>query len=79
MLDQHTTDMIMPEIDGLRLLEILRDHDQFSVPPVLVMSTLEQSEARDETPASGALDALQKPAQAHVLIDTIHSTLKTHA
>jgi len=55
------TDVMMPDIDGPKLLQHVRHHSQFSQLPVIMMSANEHSEIVFECVRSGADDYLLKP------------------
>ena len=55
------TDVMMPDIDGPKLLQHVRHHSQFSQLPVIMMSANQHSEIVFECVRSGADDYLLKP------------------
>lgn len=53
-------DLVMPQIDGLEMVEMYRQHEVFRHIPVIVLSTREEPEIKSKAFASGANDYLVK-------------------
>ncbi len=53
-------DLVMPQIDGLEMLKIYRQHEEYRHIPVIVLSTREEPEIKSKAFASGANDYLVK-------------------
>lgn len=53
-------DLVMPEIDGLEMVKVYRQHDEFRHIPVIVLSTREEPEVKSKAFANGANDYLVK-------------------
>lgn len=84
LLQNTTPDMIMldlmlPEMDGLRFIELLRKQPKFDHIPVLVLSALDKPEIREEMLAAGAAGFVLKPVQISYLLKEVRTLLKTHA
>ena len=66
-------DLIMPEMDGLELLELL--HDQGSKIPRIVITADIQESARQQCLERGALAVLNKPPRKDELQNTLAKAL----
>ena len=53
-------DLIMPELDGLTILRMLREEPQFSALPVVILSSKESAEVKAECFSNGATDYMVK-------------------
>ncbi|MEJ2690275.1 MAG: diguanylate cyclase [Deltaproteobacteria bacterium] len=53
-------DLVMPEIGGLELVKMYRQHEEFKHIPVIVLSTREEPEVKSKAFAAGANDYLVK-------------------
>ena len=74
--DLVLTDVMMPRIDGFRLLgEIRNDHDLRDI-PVIVLSARAGEEARVEGLNAGADDYLTKPFSARELMARVNANLE---
>jgi two-component system, chemotaxis family, chemotaxis protein CheY len=69
------TDINMPVIDGLGLIERLRAHPEVSAVPIIVITTELATEERDKALALGANSYVTKPIQARAMIDAIKALL----
>jgi CheY-like chemotaxis protein/HPt (histidine-containing phosphotransfer) domain-containing protein len=69
-------DLVMPEIDGLRLLELYRESPTIAATPVVVLSGNDDPEGRSKALAAGASDYLVKLPPKHELVSCIrrHAT-----
>ncbi len=84
LLQNTTPDMIMlnlmlPEMDGLRFIELLRKQPKFDHIPVLILSALDKPEIREEMLAAGAAGFMLKPVQTSYLLKEVRTLLTTHA
>ena len=61
-IDMLVLDLNMPRMDGLQVLESLRDSGSWRALPVIVLSTSTRREDADRAMALGALAVLAKPA-----------------
>lgn len=67
------TDLLMPEMDGFKLLEILQRHE-IDV-PVIVLTADIQNETRERCLSLGAYTVLNKPPKEDELFETINKAL----
>jgi two-component system, chemotaxis family, chemotaxis protein CheY len=77
-VDLVITDLNMPEMDGLTLLQELRADERFQSLPVIILtgSAYEQDSSRAR--AAGATTFLTKPVESEELIATVHGLLTHH-
>jgi CheY-like chemotaxis protein len=79
--DLSLMDMVMPEMDGTQVTQILRK--QFAAPachmPVLALTASANPVDHDRCLASGMTDVLHKPLDEQQLIAKISHTLAAHA
>jgi signal transduction histidine kinase/ActR/RegA family two-component response regulator len=79
--DLTLMDMVMPEMDGMQVTQILRQ--EFAAPachmPVLALTASANPVDHDRCLASGMNDVLHKPLDERQLISKISNTLATHA
>lgn len=69
------TDLMMPEVDGMRLLEEMRGDPRLSAMPVLVVSSLSDAETVRRVVQLGCRNYLVKPLKEEVLIPKIRALL----
>ncbi|MFZ5939491.1 MAG: response regulator [Bacteroidota bacterium] len=67
-------DLLMPEMDGMEMLEMLNMKGVRL--PILVLTADIQDEVRQEVLGLGAAAMLNKPVDKNVLLDTLKSILK---
>lgn len=67
-------DLNLPDLDGLDLLIVFREH---SSTPIVVITGYQEPEFREEAIAAGASGYLTKPVSAHVLLDAIELAVST--
>jgi signal transduction histidine kinase/ActR/RegA family two-component response regulator len=79
--DLTLMDMVMPEMDGMQVTQILRQ--EFAAPtchmPVLALTASANPVDQDRCMASGMNDVLHKPLDEQQLISKISSALAAHA
>ena len=79
--DLTLMDMVMPEMDGMQVTQILRE--EFAAParrmPVLALTASANPVDHDRCLASGMNDVLHKPLDEQQLISKISNTLAVHA
>lgn len=63
------TDINMPEINGLELLNFVRANERYKSVPVVIVSTENQSRDRQRGMALGASGYLVKPFEPSALVD----------
>ena len=74
--DLVLTDVMMPEMDGFTLLQVLRQDPATAPIPVIMLSARAGEESRIEGLESGADDYLTKPFAARELIARVDAQLK---
>ncbi len=74
--DLVLTDVMMPEMDGLELLQALRTNPQTRELPIILLSARAEEEARVEGLELGADDYLIKPFAARELLARVNSSLQ---
>jgi PAS domain S-box-containing protein len=74
--DLVLTDVMMPNLDGLGLLQALRSDPQMQEIPIILLSARAGEEARLEGLEAGADDYLTKPFSARELLVRVEATLK---
>jgi PAS domain S-box-containing protein len=70
------SDVMMPGLDGLSLLQALRDHPATRTTPVILLSARAGEEARSEGMDAGADDYIVKPFSARELLARVGAHLK---
>ncbi|HEU5048489.1 MAG TPA: ATP-binding protein [Rickettsiales bacterium] len=76
MPDLVLTDIMMPQLNGVELLSILRGKESTKNLPVILLSARAGDEAKIEGMQSGADDYLTKPFSARELQARVHNALK---
>ncbi|WP_310482478.1 ATP-binding protein [Chamaesiphon sp. VAR_48_metabat_403] len=74
--DLLLADVMMPNLDGLSLLQTLRSDPQIREIPIILLSARAGEEARLEGLAAGADDYITKPFSARELLVRVEVTLK---
>jgi signal transduction histidine kinase/CheY-like chemotaxis protein len=74
--DLVLTDVMMPDMDGLALLEALRQNPETRTLPVIMLSARAGEEARIDGLEAGADDYLIKPFSARELVARVEAQLK---
>ena len=69
-------DVMMPELDGLEVCEILRRDSETASIPVLMLTALSSELGRMASLGSGATDFLSKPFSPRVLLGRIENLLQ---
>lgn len=70
--DVIVTDINMPNMDGLQLIEKLRAMDEFKFTPILVLTTEGGDDKKKEGKRLGATGWIVKPFNPQVLIATVN-------
>jgi PAS domain S-box-containing protein len=70
-------DIGLPDIDGLQVLQLIRDDARLSRVPVIVVSADTSPQRIDAVLASGASDFLPKPLNLHALLHAVDLQLET--
>jgi len=74
--DLILTDQNMPRLDGLGLTRKLRDHPQFKMTPILVLTTESSDLMKQAGRAAGATGWLVKPFDPARLLDVIKKVIR---
>jgi two-component system cell cycle response regulator len=69
-------DIMMPKVDGLALLERLKEDDRFKDLPVLMLSSMPPEEATVKSLGLGAADFIPKPVRAKELFARVEAHLR---
>ena len=75
--DLITLDLMMPELNGFELCELLHNNPKFSGTPIIIISAKDDPESRQKALAAGAIDYITKPFQVDVFLDKIKSFVTT--
>jgi len=70
-------DLVMPEMNGVDFLKIVRTQPQYDLLPVIILSALADPIQIREGLNAGADRYLTKPYLTKNLVQTIHEVLKT--
>lgn len=71
--DLITLDLMMPELTGFELCELLHHDPRFASIPILIVSARDDSESKEKAKAAGARDYLTKPFGVDQLLEKIKS------
>lgn len=69
-------DMYMPNVDGFEMSSVIRQHQNFSAIPIVIMSSETDINKQFRTRSVGADDFILKPFKPHHLIDTIMNRIQ---
>lgn len=69
-------DIMMPRMDGMEFMQILRTGTEQGTVPILVQTALNSTEERNKIYASGATDMLSKPINTAELITRVRTHLE---
>lgn len=75
-VDLILTDINMPIMDGLKLVNLVRSNDSYKDIPIVIITTEGAQEDRERAMALGANAYIAKPIQATTLLSTIKGLLK---
>jgi DNA-binding response OmpR family regulator len=73
--DLVVLDIMMPELDGISLLERMRSHDEFETLPVIMLTSRNREEDIVRTLESGADGFIAKPFSEDELVGRIEAVL----
>jgi CheY-like chemotaxis protein len=73
--DLILSDINMPNLDGIEMVRILRQHPECDKVPILIMSAYSSGQI-DKAIEVGANDAMAKPLDFDLLIKAIHRLLE---
>jgi CheY-like chemotaxis protein len=77
--DVVVSDIMMPEVDGYRLLERMREDPRLAAVPVIFLSALGDATSLERGNRLGVEHYLVKPFTAKQLLAVVSSTLRRHA
>jgi diguanylate cyclase (GGDEF)-like protein len=69
-------DMYMPHVDGFEMSSVIRQHQNFSAIPIVIMSSETDINKQFRMRSVGADDFILKPFKPHHLIDTIMNRIQ---
>ncbi|MDQ7826812.1 MAG: response regulator [Candidatus Eremiobacteraeota bacterium] len=69
-------DVMMPIMDGIKALEIIKSQDDVKNVPVILLTSLDDSRILDRQQKLGAVDFVQKPFDPDMLVRTIKKYIK---
>jgi len=69
------TDINMPRMDGLKLLEMLRDISHYKTVPILILTTESSDAVKAQGRAAGATGWLVKPFDPNRLLEVIKKVI----
>ena len=76
-VDLVLTDINMPVMDGLKLVGMIRQREEFKNIPIVIITTEGAEEDRERGMALGANAYIAKPIQSSQLIRTVSDLLET--
>ena len=71
------TDINMPDINGLELINFIKTNPRYSQIPLIIVSTERSEEDKKRGIALGAMAYITKPFKAHELQEVIKQAIKT--
>jgi two-component system chemotaxis response regulator CheY len=75
-VDLIVTDLNMPQMDGIRLIECVRREPVMKRIPILMLTTEGAAEKKDQGKAAGATGWIMKPFDPDKLMATVAKVLK---
>jgi two-component system chemotaxis response regulator CheY len=69
------TDVNMPDINGLELINFIKNNERYNRIPLIIVSTERSEEDKKRGIALGAMAYITKPFKAQELQETIHQAL----
>jgi PleD family two-component response regulator len=73
--DMILSDLVMPEMDGFEMVDVLREKYNLAV-PVMFMTALASDESEEKSLTNGAVDYIRKPFRADVLLHRVDNILE---
>lgn len=70
-----TTDFNMPNMNGVQLVQALRDKDKYKFIPILLISTETDEKIKMQARESGATGWIRKPFQMDTLLGAVHKVV----
>lgn len=75
-VDLILTDINMPIMDGLKLVNLVRSNDSYKNIPIVIITTEGAREDKERAMALGADAYITKPIQSGILLSTVQGLLK---
>ncbi len=75
--DLITLDLMMPELNGFELCELLHNNPKFSGTPIVIISAKDDPESKERAFAAGAKDYITKPFEIDDFLEKIKSFVTT--
>lgn len=75
-IDMLITDLNMPNMNGLELIEAIREIDKYKFIPIIMLTTESDAEKKAKGKSAGATGWLVKPFQPPQLISVIKKVLR---
>jgi len=76
--DLVITDIVMPEVDGLKLINYVKSNSELQDIPVIILTTKGQQEEQKKGLELGAQAYIPKPINASDLLKTVKEILKAN-
>lgn len=73
--DLVITDVHMPKLDGIALIEQLRDLPAYKATPLLIMTSESSEDSQQQGRSAGATGWLRKPFAPETLLDIVEQVL----
>lgn len=73
--DLVITDINMPNMNGIELVQALRQNDNYKFTPIIMLTTESQQSKRDEGKAAGATGWIVKPFNPEQLLQVVEKVL----
>lgn len=75
-LDMLITDLHMPEVNGIELIQIVRNKDEYKRIPILFLTTESQAQKKMEAKEAGATGWIVKPFVPAKLIAAVNKVMR---
>jgi len=75
-VDLILTEINMPIMDGLKLVNLVRSNDSYKNIPIVIITTEGAKEDKERAMALGADAYITKPIQSGILLSTVQELLK---
>ena len=73
--DMVLTDLNMPNMDGIELIQKLREHSKYRFKPILMLTTESQESKKKEGKAAGATGWIVKPFKPNQLVAVVKKVM----
>lgn len=68
-------DLMMPDLDGITILETVRQSSEFANLPVIIVSAISEGEKREKAESLGVSDYILKPIEFEIIYNAVAKTL----